>query len=146
MTTRDAAWFAEEDLTRAIIGAFYYVYNQLGFGFVESVYAAALERLLIRRGFRVAREVVVPIYFEHEIVAHQRLDFIVEDRVVLELKAGEALSRHAAPQLFNYLRATNLEIGFVFHFGKEPRFYRVACNNSTKALGNRSNPTHRSNQ
>jgi GxxExxY protein len=112
------------ELTEVIIGAFYHVYNRLGFRFLESVYAAALERALMKRGIAVAREVLVPVYFEGDLIAYQRLDMLVENTVVVEVKAGELLSRTAAPQLFNYLHATKLEVGLLLHFGREPEVIR----------------------
>src|SRR3954464_699500 len=103
MRSRNAEWFAEEELTREIIAAFYYVYNALGFGFREAVYVAALERLLIRRGFKVAREVLVPIHFDGEIIAFDRLYMLVDDKVIVEAKARERLNRTDLPQLYNYI-------------------------------------------
>jgi GxxExxY protein len=108
--------FVAGDLTYAIIGAFHEVYNELGFGFLESVYRAALVRMLRSRGIGVATEVRVPVYFRNEIIAQQRLDIIVEDIVVVELKATEVLSKHAPRQLRNYLAATRLPVGLLLHF------------------------------
>lgn len=78
----------EPELTHSIIGAFYEVYKELGYGFVESVYAAAMERELRSRDHRVAREVSVRIHYNGSILARQRLDFVVDDRVVVELESG----------------------------------------------------------
>lgn len=125
-------WLAEEKLTHTIIGAFYRVYNQLGFGFLEHVYAGALERELLRLGLRVSREFWVRIYYDGLELCQQRLDFVVDEKVVIELKATRELHRSAPRQVFNYLRATNLEIGLLFHFGPEPKFYRLYCPNARK--------------
>jgi len=119
----------EERLTRSVIGAFYEVYNTLGFGFLEHVYVMALERELMERGHRVAREVSVHVSYKEHVLAVQRIDMIVDDRVVVEAKSGAELPTAAKRQLFNYLRATNLEVGLLFHFGLEPRFHRVVCSN-----------------
>jgi GxxExxY protein len=73
---------------------------------------------------RVARELTVRVNYKGETIAHHRLDFVVDDRVVVELKATEVLAPHARAQLFNYLRATNLEVGLLLHFGPKPRVYR----------------------
>jgi GxxExxY protein len=110
---------AHEELTHAIIGAFYYVYNRLGYGFLESVYAAALEHVLVRNGHHVAREVRVPVWFEGVIIAYHRVDMIVDHKVIVEIKATEFLHETAARQLLNYLRATKLEVGLLLHFGKK---------------------------
>lgn len=108
--------FVAGDLTYLIIGAFHEVYNELGFGFLESVYRVALVRTLRLHGTAVATEVRVPVYFRNEIIAQQRLDMIVEGTVVVELKATEVLSKHAPRQLRNYLAATRLPVGLLLHF------------------------------
>lgn len=125
MAPHSSSRLIEEELTKSIIGGFYSVYRALGFGFVEHIYSAALERELTHRGHRVGREVLVPVYYGGELAAYQRLDMLVDDRVVIENKTGERLSPMAERQLFNYLRCTNLEIGLLFHFGHEPKFHRV---------------------
>jgi GxxExxY protein len=125
-------WRAEERLTRAIIGAFFHVYNELGFGFLEHVYAAALERELIRRGFRVARKYWVRIYYAGDELCQQRLDFVVEGKVVVEIKSTFELHKAATRQVRSYLRATNLEVGLLLHFGPEAKFYRLYVPNERK--------------
>lgn len=104
-------------LSRSVIGAYYEVYNSLGYGFVEHVYAAALERELVGRGHRVGREVSVAISYKGREIARQRLDMIVDNVLVVELKAGAELPPASLRQVFSYLRATNLQIGLLFHFG-----------------------------
>jgi GxxExxY protein len=115
----------DETLTRSVIGAFFEVYNVLGFGLLEQVYAAALERELRARGHRVAREVAVPVMYKGELIARQRLDMLVDERLVVETKSTERLHPAAVRQLYNYLNATRLEVGLLLHFGPEARFYRV---------------------
>src|SRR5688572_10374977 len=100
-----------EELTRSVIGAFYEVYNTLGFGFLEHVYIMGLERELRARGHRVGREVCVIVRYKGEPLVSQRLDMVVDDRLVVETKATRKLHRSAPRQLYNYLRATNLEVG-----------------------------------
>ena len=104
------------DLTYSIIGAFRYVYNSLGWGFLEGVYAAALRKALVRGGHRVATEVRVPVRFEGEVIATQRLDMIVDNCVVVELKSTSRLSNHALRQLRSYLQGTGLPVGLLLHF------------------------------
>jgi GxxExxY protein len=125
-------WLAEEGLTHAIIGAFYRVYNRLGHGFLEHVYGAALERELLRLDLRVAREYWVRVYYDGMELCQQRLDFVVNERVVVELKSTTELHRAASRQLVNYLRATNLEVGLLLHFGPEAKFYRLYAPNAQK--------------
>jgi GxxExxY protein len=119
-------------VTGSIIGAFYAVYNTLRFGFLESVYAAALTDELHRRGHRVAREVAVPVYFRGQKIATQRLDLLVDGRVVVEVKSGEVLHQSAHRQLLSYLKSTEIEVGLLLHFGPEPRFYRAVTTKSPR--------------
>ena len=118
-----------EGLTRSIIGAFFEVYNTLGYGFLEHIYAMALERELRNRGHRVARELSVRIMYKGDHLGTQRLDMIVDDKLVVEIKSTYHLHPVAIRQLYNYLRGTNLEVGLVLHFGREPKFYRQICKN-----------------
>lgn len=122
----------EGPLTESIIGAFYTVYRVLGFGFLESIYSAAMEKELTKRGHRVAREVLVSVYYLGELIGYQRLDMLVDDRVVVENKATKILPPIAEPQLYSYLRGTDLEVGLVLHFGLEPKFYRVVHSKRNK--------------
>ena len=122
----------EEVLTGSVISAFYAVYNTLGFGFLEHLYVLAMERELRARGHRVAREIGVRVMYKGEELGMQRLDLIVDDRLVVETKSTFDLHRAAVRQTYNYLRATNLEVGLLLHFGPEPKFYRVVCSTAQK--------------
>ena len=128
----------QEQLTRSIIGAFYEVYNTLGHGFLEHLYVAALERELLARGHRVARELGVRIMYKGEELGVQRLDLVVDRAVVVEVKSTSSLDKVAPRQLYNYLHATNLEVGLLLHFGPHPKFYRVLCENDLEARAVRS--------
>ena len=112
-------------LTESVIGAFYKVYNALGFGFLEQVYMAALERELLARTHKVGRELWVPVQYEGEIISRQRLDMVVDERLVVEAKSTQELHKSAPRQLYNYLRATRVQVGLLLHFGPEPAFYRL---------------------
>lgn len=111
-------------ITSSIIGCFYYVFNYLGYGFLETVYAAALTKVLRARGHQVQREVPVDVWFEDEIIARQRIDMLVDGKVIVELKAGDRLTTAARLQLANYLVATRIEVGLLLHFGPKPMFLR----------------------
>lgn len=128
----------EEALTQSVIGAFFKVYNTLGFGFLEHVYVKALERELKARGHRVGREVCVRIYYEGEELTTQRLDMVVDEKLIVETKASEALHKSAPRQVYNYLKATTLEVGLLLHFGPEPVFYRLV---SPEALNRHLHPS-----
>jgi GxxExxY protein len=115
----------EEQLTKSVIGAFYEVYNTLGYRYLEQVYLAALERELRARGHAVGREVWVPVHYKGEVISRQRLDMIVDERLVVEAKSTQELHKSAPRQVYNYLRATRLQVGLLLHFGPERAFYRL---------------------
>jgi len=115
----------DEALTREVIGGFYKVYNAMGHGFLESVYSRAFCIELLRRGLRVRREVTVTAFYEQYPVGHFRVDLLVEGRLALELKAGRSTVPEDRQQLQNWLRASNLTLGLLFHFGPRPAFYRL---------------------
>ena len=108
----------------SIVGGFFAVYNYYGYGLSEQVYAGALEHELRDRGHEVIRELVVEIDYQGRYVARQRLDMVVDGRVVVETKATEKLSPAAPMQLISYLRATSFETGLILHFGPSPSFKR----------------------
>jgi len=114
-----------EKLTHSVIGAFFEVYNILGYGFLEHVYMNALARELLWRGHRVAREVCVTVTYKGVEVGKQRLDMVVDDVLIIEGKSTFKLPERATRQLYNYLRATNLDVALLLHFGSEPQFFRV---------------------
>ena len=118
-----------ERLTYSVVGAFFEVYYTLGFGFLEHVYVAALIRELLSRRHDVGREVSVPVLYKGEEIARQRLDLIVDQRLVIEVKSTRTLHDGSVRQVENYLRATSLELGLLLHFGPQPRFYRVISTN-----------------
>jgi GxxExxY protein len=107
------------DTTSAVLGAYFRVYNQLGPGFLESVYAAALAVELTRRGVPFAREVPTTVRYEGVDVGRFLADLIVDGRVLVELKAVEALSDAHGKQVLNYLAATGIEVGLLLNFGSQ---------------------------
>ena len=128
LTMRNAI-LMERETTHDIIGAFYDVYRTLGFGFLEHVYALALEQELIDRRRLVSREIPVPITYKGKLLTTQRADMIVDEKVVVEIKSTEILPPMARRQVVNYLRATTLEVALLLHFGPEPKFYRMVQSN-----------------
>jgi GxxExxY protein len=118
-------WLVEEKLTHSILGAFFEVYNALGYGFLEHLYIMALERELLARGHAVAREVGVLVTYKGEELGYQRIDMILDGKVIIEAKSTRELHDSAPRQLRNYLRATGLEVGLLLHFGPEPKFFRL---------------------
>ena len=113
------------DITYSIVGAFFELYNALGFGFLESVYSAGMERLLRERGLHVEREVLVPVYLNGRLLAKQRVDMLVERCVIVENKSTYRLPRITPRQTYSYVHATKLEVAMVLHFGPKAKFYRI---------------------
>jgi GxxExxY protein len=124
-----------QELAGSIIGAFFDVYNALGYGLLESVYAAGLAVELSSRGHVVEREVFVDVYYKGNAIARQRIDMIVDRVIAIEIKATDVLPRFTYRQLLAYLTVTRLEIGLILHFGPRARFYRMVSTNR------RSNPS-----
>ena len=114
----------EGERVRSIVRAFFDVCDYYGYGLAESVYAGAMECALIERGHQVAREVSISVSYKDRHVAWQRLDMIVDERIIVELKATEALPAYADRQLVNYLRVSSFEVGVLLHFGPKPKFHR----------------------
>lgn len=114
-----------EDTTRSVIGAFFEVYNELGFGFLESVYGCALERELLDRGLEVAREVPVRVRYKGSDLTAQRIDLLVNERVLVEVKSTAILPPESRRQVYNYLKTTNLDVGLLLHFGPHADFFRI---------------------
>ena len=127
-----AAELLHGDITGEIISAFYAVYNELGYGFIESVYIRALAIELFQRRMNVAREVPVTVYYKGVTVGTYRADLLVAETVVVEAKAGEQTSDYDRIQLLNFLRASGKEVGLLLHFGPKAILKRVI---HTKKLG-----------
>ena len=121
------------NITQAILGAFYDVYNHLGPGFLESVYEASLVIDLLGAGVDVARQSDVPVHFKGCLVGKYVADLIVERKVIVELKAVRSLSSSHEAQIINLLKATGLEVGLVLNFGPKPEFRRMVYSNSPAA-------------
>jgi GxxExxY protein len=119
-------------ITQVILGAFYDTYNQLGPGFLESVYERALEIDLRQAGQTVERQRPVHVYFRSQIVGRFVADLIVNKTVIVELKCARTISRAHEAQVLNLLKATNLEIGLLLNFGTKPEFRRMVYSNELK--------------
>lgn len=126
------AGFKHTELTEAIIQAFYRVYNNLGYGFLEKVYRNAMAIELRRMGLNVVTEAPITVYYEGEVVGEYFADLLVEDAVIVELKAVEKLTQEHEAQLLNYLKATQYEVGLLLNFGPQPEKKRRAFDNARK--------------
>jgi GxxExxY protein len=118
--------------TERVLGVFYDVYNELGHGFLESVYEEAMAVALGQAGLGVQPQIPLKVAFRGTVVGDFRADLLVEKSVLLELKAVRVLDPLHEAQLLNYLRATEIEIGLLLNFGPRPQFKRLAFNNSRK--------------
>jgi len=121
-------------LTEKIIGTFYDVYNDLGTGFVESVYENALSVALAEVGFKIGRQVPIAVWYRGVRVGEFRADLVVNGVVLLELKVAKAIDFAFEKQILNYLRATNIEVWLILNFGPSPQFRRFVFENPKKEI------------
>ena len=119
-------------ITDQILRVFYDVYNELGHGFLESVYHKSLVMALESKGLKVCSRVAIPVWFRGERVGQFEADVLVEDCVLLELKAARMLDSSHRAQLLNYLKATEIEVGLLLNFGERPEFKRMILDNLKK--------------
>lgn len=120
------------EVTERIIGVFFDVYNELGSGFLESVYVEALALALGEAGLSVEREMLLTVCFRSRIVGRFRADLVVNGAVLVEAKACPRLHSAHEAQVLNYLRATVLEVGLLLNFGHRPHFRRLLFDNYRK--------------
>src|SRR5205823_4201738 len=113
---------------------FYAVYNELGYGFLESVYQRAMFIALQSAGLAVTTELAVPVWFRGHDIGNFRADLLVEAAVLLELKTAQTIDRVHEAQVLNYLRATQFEVGLLLNFGPNPQFRRLLLTNDQKKI------------
>ncbi len=123
-----------KEITDKIINAFYKVYNELGFGFLEKVYLNALYLELIELNLNCEKHKQIKVYYNGKKVGEYYADILVNDLVIIELKAAESIAEEHELQLINYLKATDLEVGLLLNFGKKPRFKRKLFTNDRKKI------------
>jgi GxxExxY protein len=120
------------ELTEKIIGVFYDVYNELGHGFLESVYETAMSIALEEKGLKVERQVEIPVWFRGRQIGTFFADLLVEGVVIVELKAVRSIDPAHEAQLLHYLRATEIELGLLLNFGVRPEIKRKIYDNPRK--------------
>ena len=118
-----------KELSSKIINAFYTVYNTLGYGFLEKVYENSMMIELNKIGLNCSRQVPISVKYGNEIVGEYYADILVEDKIILELKAIRTLTKQDEAQLLSYLTATNIEVGLLLNFGEKPEFIRKIYDN-----------------
>lgn len=126
--------YKHSELTEKIIKAFYKVYNTLGYGFLEKVYENALYIELEGIGFNIKKQEPIKVYYEGKEVGVYFADLVVNDTIIIELKATEYLIEENESQLINYLKATEMEVGLLLNFGKKPEVKRKVYSNNIEHI------------
>ena len=124
--------YKHQDVTQAIIQIFYEVYNELGHGFLESVYEEAMDLALTDKGVEVKHQHPLPVWFRSTKIGDFRADLQVANAVIVELKAARTLEPVHEAQLLNYLRASDFEVGLLLNFGPTPKIKRLVFGNDKK--------------
>lgn len=124
--------YIHTELTSKIIKAFYTVYNKLGYGFLEKVYENALKIELTKMGLTVERQKLIKVFYDDIEVGEYFADLLVNNLVIIELKAAETLMEEHENQLINYLKATDIEVGLLLNFGKKSQISRKIFTNNSK--------------
>lgn len=129
-----------KEVSEKILKAYYNVYNSLGYGFLERVYQNSMYYELIDLGLDVVAQKQIKVYYKGKIVGEYFADLIVENKIIVELKATSVLIQSHSTQLCNYLKATNIEVGLLLNFGEEAEFERIIITNDKKKnLNNQCN-------
>lgn len=128
--------FKHSELTDIIIKCYFLVYNRLGYGFLEKVYENALKIELQKSGVFCVNQFPIEVYYQENKVGQYFADLIVNDSVIIEIKAAESLCEEHENQLVNYLKATEIEVGMLLNFGKKPEFKRKVFSSEYKSLKN----------
>jgi GxxExxY protein len=126
--------YLHKELTSEIINRFYVVYNKLGYGFLEKVYEKSLKFEIEKTGLFVERQKPINVFYETELVGEYFADLLIDNKVIVELKACETISEEHENQLINYLKATEIEVGLLINFGKKPEIKRKIFTNDRKKL------------
>ena len=124
--------FKHAELTEKIINIFYRVYNKLGYGFLEKVYENAMMIELKKEGILAIAQAPIRVLYDNEIIGEYYADILVDDKVIVEIKAARQLAEEHEAQLLNYLKATDIEVGLLLNFGVKPEIKRKAFNNLRK--------------
>jgi GxxExxY protein len=130
----DSIDFKHKDLTERIIGIFYTVYNTLGYGFLEKVYENAMMIELRKAGITAKAQAPIKVMYGDESIGEYAADILVENKVIVEIKAVRVLIEEHEAQLLNYLKATRIEIGLLVNFGPKPDIKRRAFDNMRKQI------------
>ncbi|WP_278034342.1 GxxExxY protein [Flavobacterium nitratireducens] len=119
-------------ITDDILKVYFDIYNHLGYGFLEKVYQNAMYFELQKKGYKVEAQKSIKVYLKGQLIGEYYADLLIEDRIIIELKACELLMSVHVAQLMNYLKATKVEVGLLLNFGEEPEFKRIIYTNDRK--------------
>ncbi len=126
--------FLHKKLSDSILKSYYEVYNNLGYGFLEKVYQNAMYLELKNQGYEVEAQKQIKVCYKEIVVGEYYADLLIENSIILELKACECLMDAHKAQLINYLKATDIEVGLLLNFGETPEFKRFIYTNDRKKL------------
>ena len=121
-----------KELTHKIILIFYKVYNKLGYGFLEKIYESAMKIEFRKENIPAVSQSPIKVSYDNEIIGEYYADLLVDNKVIVEIKAAKNLSDEHEAQLLNYLKATNIEVGLLLNFGPKPDIKRKAFDNLRK--------------
>ena len=121
-----------KELADKIIKIFYRVYNKLGYGFLERIYENAMMIEFKRESIPAVSQSAIKVFYEDEIIGEYFADILVDDKVIVEIKAAKYLVVENEAQLLNYLKATNIEVGLLLNFGPKPEVKRKVFDNDRK--------------
>ncbi len=125
---------SHSELTEKVIGIFFDVYNQLGFGFLESVYENAMALELSEAGLKVSRQPCLNVWYKGHQIGQFKADLVVNEVLLLELKTAKTIDIAHSKQTLNYLRATEIEVALILNFGPVPQFKRLYFENVRKSV------------
>jgi GxxExxY protein len=124
--------YKHSELTEKIIGCFYTVYKTLGYGFLEKIYENAMRMELAGCGLSVVQQRSIEVWYYQERVGEYYADLLVNDLILVEIKAVKSLMPEHEAQLLNYLKATPYEVGLLLNFGPQPQQMRRVFENTRK--------------
>jgi len=130
--TADYQDFKHKELTEKTINIFYRVYNKLGYGFLEKVYENAMMIEFKREDILAVSQSPIKVFYEGEVIGEYYADILVDNKVIVEIKAAKQLVEENEAQLLNYLKATDIEVGLLLNFGPKPEVKRKAFDNTRK--------------
>jgi GxxExxY protein len=124
--------FQHKELTDKIIKISYKVYNKLGYGFLEKIYESAIAIELENENISAVRQAPIQVFYDQKLIGEYFADILVENKVIVEIKASRQLVEENEAQLLNYLKATKMEVGLLLNFGPKPEVKRKAFDNARK--------------